>query len=184
MDFSTPLVLFIIALISPFGVPLGATFFIISAGSLSGSIADYLFFVILIFFGLVIGDIAAYAAASYFETVFSEKLCRYKKFIKKCESGKNLFKKYGGLSVFLSRFVFLGFGAPINYISGFSKYSLRKFLVYAASGEFLYASIYTYIGFAFKDSWLSLFDIIVEFSYTILLFFVAVIALYQLKRYL
>lgn len=186
MDLSSNLSLFffIIALISPFGIPLGATFFIIAAGSLSATIEDYFFIVTLIFFGLVAGDIAAYSTASYFEKAFTEKLRKCEKFEKEYESGKDLFNKYGGLGIFLSRFVLLGFGAPLNYISGFSKYSFGKFIAYSASGEFLYASIYAYIGFVFKDSWESLFDMIIEFPYIILLILLAVFAFYQLKRYL
>jgi membrane protein DedA with SNARE-associated domain len=186
MDFSSnlPLFFFIIALLSPFGIPLGATFVIIAAGSLSGTIDEYFFSIALIFFGLVLGDIAAYATASHFENVFTEKLSKYEKIEKKFESGKDLFNKYGVWGIFLSRFVLLGFGAPLNYVSGFSKYSFRKFFAYSASGEFLYVSIYAYIGFVFKDSWVSLFDLISEFPYLILLILLAVFAFYQLKRYL
>lgn len=185
MDLSSnlPLFFFIIALLAPFGIPLGATFIIIAAGSLSGTIDDYFFSVTLIFFGLVVGDIAAYSTASYFETVFTEKLQKNEKFEKKFESGKDLFNKYGVWGLFLGRFILLGFGAPLNYISGFSKYSFRKFLAYSASGEFLYVSIYAYIGFVFKDSWESLYDIIIEFPYLILFILLAVFAFYQLKRY-
>jgi membrane-associated protein len=186
MDLSSNLPLFyvIIALLSPFGIPLGATFVIIAAGALSGTIEDYFFSVSLIFFGLVVGDIAAYFTASHFEKVFTEKLHKYKKIENKYESGKHIFNKYGAVGIFLGRFVLLGSGAPLNYISGFSKYSFRKFLVYSASGEFLYVSIYAYIGFVFKDSWVALFDMIIEFPYLILLILLAVFALYQLKRYL
>jgi membrane protein DedA with SNARE-associated domain len=186
MDLSSnlPLFFFIIAFISPFGVPLGATFVIIAAGSLSDTIDDYFFSVSLIFFGLILGDIAAYSTASYFERFFTEKLSKYKKIKKKFESGKDLFNKYGMWGIFLGRFLLLGFGAPVNYISGFSKYSFRKFLAYSASGEFLYVSIYAYIGFFFKDSWVSLYDLIIEFPYIILLILLAIFAFYQLKRYL
>ncbi|MFZ3384461.1 MAG: VTT domain-containing protein [Candidatus Methanoperedens sp.] len=186
MDISLnfPFYLLLISFASPLGAPLGATFFIISAGSQSGTISDYFFFVTIIFFGLVIGDIAAYTAGSYFETFFTDKLCKHDKIIGKCKSGKDLYNKYGASSVFFSRFLFLGFGAPVNYISGFSKYSFRNFLIMAASGEFLYAIIYTYIGFIFRDSWTFLLDTIVDFSLTILLFLAALFASYQLKRYL
>ncbi len=179
-----PLFFFIIALLSPFGIPLGATFVIIAAGSLSGTIKDYFFSVFLIFFGLVVGDIATYSTASYFEKVLTEKLCKYEKIEKKFESTKDIFNKYGVWGLFLGRFALLGFGAPLNYISGLSKYSFRKFLAYSASGEFLYVSIYAYIGFVFKDSWVSLFDMIIELPYLILLILLTVFALYQLKRYL
>jgi membrane-associated protein len=186
MDLSSNLPLFyvIIALLSPFGIPLGATFVIIAAGSLSGTIEDYFFIVSLIFFGLVVGDIAAYVAASHFENVFTEKLRKYEKIEKKYENGKDLFNKYGALGIFLSRFLLLGLGAPLNYVSGFSKYSFRKFFASSASGEFLYVSIYAYIGFVFKDSWVSLYDMIIEFPCIILLILLAVFAFYQLKRYL
>lgn len=186
MDLSSNLPLFyvIIALLSPFGIPLGATFIIIAAGSLSVTIEDYLFIISLIFLGLVVGDIVVYFTASHFEKIFTKKLHKYKKIEQKYENGKDLFKKYGAWGLFLSRFLLLGFGAPLNYISGFSKYSFRKFLAYSASGEFIYVSIFGYIGFVFKDSWVSLYDLIVEFPYLILLILLAVFAFYQLKRYL
>jgi membrane protein DedA with SNARE-associated domain len=186
MDLSSNLPLFYItiALLSPFGIPLGATFVIIAAGSLSGTIEDYFFIVTLIFFGLVVGDIAVYFTASYFRKNFTEKLSKYEKIEKKYEDGKDLFNKYGAWGIFLSRFVLLGLGAPLNYISGFSKYSFRKFLAFSASGEFLYVSIFGYVGFIFKDSWISLFDMINEFPYIILLIILAIFAFYQLKRYL
>ncbi|MCE8425662.1 MAG: VTT domain-containing protein [Candidatus Methanoperedens sp.] len=186
MDLSSNLPLFymIIALLSPFGIPLGATFVIIAAGSLSGTIGDYFFIISLIFSGLIIGDIAAYFTASHFEKIITKKLHNYEKIERKYKNGKDLFDKYGVWGIFLSRFVLLGFGAPLNYVSGFSKYSFRKFFAYSASGEFLYVSIYAYIGFVFKDSWVSLYDLIVEFPYLILLIFLAVFVYYQLKRYL
>jgi len=177
-----PFYLFIIAFAAPFGIPLGTTFFIISAGSQSVTFADYFFFVSLIFFGLVIGDIVAYKAGSYFEKVFTEKLCIYNRIRKKCDSSKDIFNKYGGLSVFLSRFFFLGLGAPVNYISGFSKYSFRKFLILTASGELLYAAIYMYIGFIFRDSWVFLLDTIFDFSLTIILFLASLYAIYRLRH--
>jgi membrane protein DedA with SNARE-associated domain len=186
LDLSSNLYLFffLIAFLSPFGIPLGATFVIIAAGSLSGTIEDYFFNVSLIFFGLVVGDITAYSTASHFERFFTKKLCKYQKIEKKFESGKYLFNKYGVWGIFLGRFLLLGFGAPLNYFSGLSKFSFRKFLAYSASGEFLYVSIYAYIGFVFKDSWVSLFDLIIEFPYLILLILLTIFALYRLKRYL
>jgi membrane protein DedA with SNARE-associated domain len=146
---------------------------------MSDTFADYLFYASLLFFGFVAGDIAAYTAASYFESIFKEKFCKYQWIVKKCEISMSFFNKYGALSVFLTRFALLGLGAPVNYISGLSKFSFKKFLISAASGEFLYAAIYTYIGFVFKDSWIYIFDVIVEFSVTIILFLVALFAIYK-----
>ncbi len=186
MDLSSNPYLFflIIAILSPFGIPLGATFVIIAAGSQAGTIQDYLFSVILIFCGLITGDSATYLTASHFEKFFIEQLGKHENIEKKYGSGKDIFNKYGGTVIFLSRFMLLGLGAPLNYISGFSKYSFSKFLAYSASGELLYTSIYAYIGFAFKDSWISLYDVIIEFPYFILLIFLTAVAFYRLKRYL
>lgn len=178
------LILILVALISPFGIPVGATFFIISAGSLSGTVTDYVFVITLIFLILLAGDIAAYKTASYFESTFTEKLCKYNSYTKKCEASKVFLNKYGALGVFLSRFLLLGLGAPVNYVSGLSKYPLKKFIIWTASGEFLYAAIYAYIGFVFKDSWIFLYDVIVEFSIIGILLLAALFALFYLKKYL
>ncbi len=178
-----PLFMFLISVVSPFGVPVGETFFIISAGSMSAEFADYVFFVLLIFSGLIIGDIAAYTLALYFQIGFTEKMCRYDWYRKSCERGESFFNKYGALSVFLTRFLFLGLGAPVNYLSGFSKYPFRKFIISAASGEFLYAVIYSYIGFVFKDSWYPIFDMALDFSFAIILILAALLVLLLLNRY-
>ena len=69
-----PIYILLIAFASSLGIPLGATFFIVSAGSQSAGLEGYFFFTILIFSGLVIGDTTAYALGSYFERVFTQKI--------------------------------------------------------------------------------------------------------------
>ncbi len=179
-----PLFLFLISIASPFGIPVGETFFIISAGSMSGAFPDYIFFVTLIFLGLVIGDIAAYTIASFFKTGFSNRLSKYDWYIKKCELIEGFFNEHGALSAFTTRFIFLGLGAPVNYLSGFSRYSFKKFIFFSASGEFIYAIIYTYVGFTFKDSWFPIFNATVEFWYVVILILVCLLVLISLKKYL
>lgn len=98
------------------------------------------------------------------------------------ELSESFFNKYGALSVFLSRFLLLGLGAPVNYLSGFSKYSFRKFLISAIPGELLYAVIYTYIGFAFRESSLSILDVIIDFSLIVILILTGMLALILLKK--
>jgi membrane-associated protein len=184
VDVSFPLFLFLNSMASPFGIPLEETFSIILAGSFSNTFADYIFFVTLIFTGLVIGDIAAYTTASYFETGFIKKLRKYDWYTKTYEHSERFFNKYGALSVFLTRFLLIGLGAPINYLSGLSKYPFRKFLISAVSGEFLYAAIYAYIGFSFKDSWFSIFAVIIKFSFILILILAGGLTLILLKKYL
>ena len=179
-----PLFLFLISLASPFGIPLGETFFIISAGSISDKFTDYTFFVILIFFGLIIGDITAYTLASYFEIGFTKKLYKYDWYKKTYELGEDFFNRYGALGIFLTRFLQFGLGALVNYLSGLSKYSFKKFLVCAASGEFLYAAIYTYIGFIFKNAQVSSLNEIIDFSFSIILILAGLLTLFLLKKYL
>ncbi len=183
-DISFPLFLFLISMASPFGIPLGETFLIISAGSISGKFTDYVFFVTLIFLGLVIGDISSYGVASYFETGFIKKLRKYDWYKKTYELGESFFNRYGALSVFLSRFLVLGLGAPVNYLSGFSKYSFRKFLISATSGELVYAMLYTYIGFAFRGSSLSILDLILDLSLIAITILAGALALILLNKYL
>ncbi len=91
--------------------------------------------------------------------------------------------KYGALSVFLSRFLLLGLGAPVNYLSGFSRYPFRKFLISAALGELVNASLYTYIGYEFSGSTLSILNLIIDFSLIIILVLTGMLALILLKKY-
>ena len=178
------LMLIIISLISPFGIPLGASFFIISAGSMSATFSDYVIVVIIVFLGFIIGDIVAFKAGSYFENKLTDRFCNNKRYMKKCNASQDFFDKYGMASIFWTRFLLLPLAAPINYISGFSKYPFRKFLISASSGELLYSAIYASIGFAFKDSWVYLYEMMADFSFTIILFVATVFALYKLRRHI
>jgi membrane protein DedA with SNARE-associated domain len=178
------LVLIIISLISPFGISLGASFFIITAGSMSATFSDYVLVVIIVFLGFIIGDIAAYATGSYFEKKLTKRFCNNERYIKQCNASQAFFDKYGIASIFWTRFLILAFAATINYISGLSKYPFRKFLVAASLGELLYSAIYAYIGFAFKDSWVYLYEMMADFSFTIILFVAAFFALYKLRKYI
>ncbi len=183
-DLGFQLYLFFISIASPFGVPLEETFSIILAGLFSNTSADYAFFVGLIFFGLVIGDISAYTVAKYFEIGFIKKFRKYEWYKKTYELSEGFFNKYGAFSVFLSRFLLLGLGAPVNYLSGFSKYSFRKFFISAASGEFVYAAVYAYIGFAFRESSFPILKALIDFSLVAILILTGTLALMLLRKYL
>lgn len=175
------LVLLIISLISPFGIPLGASFFIISAGSLSVTFSDYILVVIIVFLGFIIGDVVSFKAGGYFKEKLMDKFCNNERYMKKCSASQDFFDKYGIASIFWTRFLLLPLATPINYISGFSNYPFRKFLIAASLGELLYSVIYASIGFAFKDSWVYLYEMIADFSFTILLFVAVVFVLYKLR---
>ncbi len=164
-----PLFLFLISIASSFGAPVGETIFVISAGSQSSSHIHYLFYVTIIFIGAIFGDCATYALASRFRSGFSNRFFKKGWYAKTNEFGTAFFNKYGTLSVFLSRFVFLTLSAPLNYLSGFERYPLRKFVIAAATGELIYAMIYTYIGFVFRGSGLSIYAMLIDFSIIMLL---------------
>ncbi len=178
------LFLFLISIASSFGVPVWETIFVISSGSILNTYPEYFFLVILIFSGLIIGDVSAYTVASYFETGIVKKLNKYDWYMKTYKLSESFFNKYGALSVFLSRFLLLELAAPLNYLAGFSKYPFKKFLISTTSGELLYAIIYTYIGFAFRGSSFSILNVIIIFSLIGILVLISTLALIMLKKYL
>lgn len=68
--------------------------------------------------------------------------------------------KINSLSVFLSRWLLLPLGVPINLISGLTNFSFSKFATMVVIGETLWATIYVYLGYLFGANWQSIANLI------------------------
>lgn len=65
-------------------------------------------------------------------------------------------EKYGGGFVFLTRWLLSPLGDPVNFFVGMTTYPAKKFILYVALGECVWAFIYIFVGRVFKTNWVNL----------------------------
>lgn len=73
---------------------------------------------------------------------------------------QDYFKKHGAWAIFLTRFLFSGFGGPIDWLAGAERYPYRRFLWIDICGQILSALISLSLGYIFGASWEAVGDIL------------------------
>jgi membrane protein DedA with SNARE-associated domain len=132
--------------------------------------------------GAITGDNIGYAIGYRFGLPFltrhGKRLHVKEKHIRKAET---FFKKHGGMSIILGRFVtYIRTFIPV--LAGISRMDYKIFLLYNAIGGILWASILTTLGYLFGSSW-ELISRILGVTGTIVFFLgCAVIAAYFIIR--
>lgn len=152
-------ILFIYTFLASLGLP-GDTFWIIYAAAFANNFGQLMPIMAITAAAAILGDIAAYELAKKFSLVLPKKLVRFDFFKNGEARARKLFKKFEFSLIFFSRFAFTALGAPVSYISGFEKLDRKKFLAAVISGEIIYASIYSTMGFMFKETWNDLASVI------------------------
>lgn len=129
---------------------------------------DIHIFVILIFIAAILGDNVGYSFGHKVgRKLFEKENSRFfkKKYLVQAE---NFYEKHGSLTIVLARFVpIVRTFAPI--VAGTSKMHYRTFLVYNLIGGFLWASIFTYLGF-FAGEALTKMGVNIEIAALIIIF--------------
>lgn len=93
----------------------------------------------------------------------------------------NLFLKWGGPIVFLSRFIPL-VRTLISFPAGIAEMSLWKFLIYTASGNAIWDTILALIGYEFASAYSSILSHINQYLYIITIAIVIILIIYLLYK--
>jgi len=67
-------------------------------------------------------------------------------------AGQSFFQ-HGGLTIFLTRWLFTGIAIPTNLVAGGSGYSFSRFLVMALFGETTWMALFGSLGYWFGSQW-------------------------------
>ena len=78
--------------------------------------------------------------------------------------GEKSFQRWGGMSVFLTRFLITGIAAPVNLIAGTGSFPFRRFLMYDVLGEAIWVFGYGGLGYLFGTQWELVSDFISNFG--------------------
>ncbi len=153
-------VLFALVLGSSF-VPIpGVGALITGYGALSPTFSNLLGLIILIFSGMIIGDIATFFLARKISKRTKKFLRKFKWYYQNEKQIKKSLNKNTFKWVFLSRFILIGACPVTNYLCGFEGIKFRKFILPAILGAMVYSLEYTLLGFIFRETWNKLLTIV------------------------
>lgn len=169
--------LFLWVLVGSFGFP-GGSLGVIAFSSLATKFSSVLLIILVVYIASVIGDILAYELALFFSERFRKKLRNFSFFRDNEEKVKKPLKNYEFSIVFFTRFAIPGLCQVTSYVSGFEKINRKKFIAAVITGEFLFAVIYSFIGFFVGEV---LNNLIHAISYLVAAVLLVVIIIYLIR---
>ena len=177
LNYGYPIIVGVI-FIGYLGIPISLNAVLLAAGAFSSDGTTLSIFVLipLVTFSALLGDLFNYTLGKYFGGYLLHYITpKIGMNDGVMESVDAFMKRWGRWSIFFSRWLFTPIGIPVNLLAGISSYSKKKFIIFAALGEFLWASIYLLLGYWFGASWVSLWDYVSDTPQILLLFVAGVI---------
>jgi membrane protein DedA with SNARE-associated domain len=95
---------------------------------------------------------------------------------------ESFFQHWGGMSVFLTRFLVTGIASPVNIMAGMGNISFRTFLMYDVTGEGIWVFGYGGLGYLFGSQWEVVSDFISNFGGVILGVLLLVVGIWLWRR--
>jgi len=140
------LVLFIGAL----GVPFPGTFLVIAVGAFCRQgLLSWPVTGLVAFICVVLGDCLSYSMGYYARDPVLRRLSASKQWMQ----AENSFQRWGGMSVFLTRFLVTGIAVPVNLLAGTGSFPFKHFLLYDVLGEVIWIFGYGGLGYLFGTQW-------------------------------
>jgi membrane-associated protein len=98
---------------------------------------------------VVLGDCLSYAMGYYAREPILQRFRDSDKWMQ----AENAFRRWGGMSVLLTRFLITGIAVPVNLIAGTGNFPFRRFLLYDLAGETIWIFGYGGLGYLFGPQW-------------------------------
>jgi membrane protein DedA with SNARE-associated domain len=132
------------------GIPFPGTFIVIAAGAFSrqGFLSWHTTGLIALAC-VVLGDCLSYGMGYYAREPVLQRFGRSDRW----RQAEDFFQRWGGMSVFLSRFLVTGLAVPVNLISGTGGLTFRRFFLYDITGEAIWIFGYGGLGYLFGTQW-------------------------------
>ncbi len=137
------------------GVPVPTTMLVLAAGALARQgVLDWQWAVALAVLGAITGDSVSYLIGRFGARLAPRRLQSSGAW----RQAQAAFERWGGLAVFLSRFLLLPLALPINLVAGSTSYTPWRYLSYVVAGEAIWVLAFGGMGYAFASSWETLGD--------------------------
>ena len=133
------------------GVPIPTTLIVLAVGAFCRQgLLSLPLATLVVFVFVVIGDSLSYGMGYYFaRTQILHRFQTSKRWLQAEQS----FQRWGGFSVFISRFLLTGIAIPVNLIAGTGHFPYNRFLMYDMLGEVIWTLGYGGLGYWFGSNW-------------------------------
>ena len=154
-------ILGLIVFLGALGIPFPATIIVIAVGAFCRQeFLSWPLTALVAWICVVLGDSLSYAIGYYARGPVLRRFRSSERWMQ----AENLFQRWGGMSVFLTRFLITGIAVPVNLIAGTGNFSFRRFLIYDLSGEAIWIFGYGGLGYLFGTEWEVVSDFISNFG--------------------
>ncbi len=155
-------------MVGSLGVPLPGTLLLLAAGALANTgDLDPVTVAALSLFGVALGDSGSYLLGRYGGPLVLERVSRGGWTGAAWQRARASFDRWGGSTVFLTRFLFTPLALPTNLIAGSGRYSFRRFLAFDLAGEAVWVSLFGGLGYLFAGSWETLGEVADTVTWTL-----------------
>jgi membrane-associated protein len=150
--------LWLIVFVAAAGAPISGSLLLFAAGALSafGDLNIFILFPVALS-AAVMGDNLGYFIGRRVGMPLLTWLERQKRFRwispEAIARGRVYFRQKAGWTIFITRFLIVVLGGPINLLAGLEQYPYRNFLFWDVSGQILGAIIPLGLGYIFAASW-------------------------------
>jgi len=150
-----------IVFIGAMGAPFPGTLIVIAAGAFArqGLITWYSTGLIALVC-VVLGDNLSYAMGHFAREPVLRRFQDSENWVK----AETSFNRWGGMSVFWTRFLITGIAVPVNLIAGTSGFGIRRFFIYDLIGEAVWIFGYGGLGYLFGTQWEVVSDVLSNIS--------------------
>jgi membrane-associated protein len=170
----------LIIFVAAVGAPISGNVLLYAAGAFA-AFGDFNVFILLpvAVSSAVLGDNLGYYIGRRAGTALLAWFARQKRFRfitpQSLARGRAYLKKRTGWAIFLTRWLIVVLGGPINFLAGIDDYPYLNFLFCDISGQILGAAIPLGLGYIFAESWEEVADILGDFSGLLLALLVALV---------
>ena len=175
--------LFGVTVVSCAGVPLPTSLLLIAAGSfadhgeMNGAVV-----IAVASSGAVIGDSIGYAVGRWGDRALADRVSRWLGGEERLAQAEAQAQRWGGLGIFMTRWLATPLGPFINLASGFASYPWQRFLLWDVLGEVLWVAIYVGLGELFSHRVQALSSLLGQVTWAVLALIVAAALAWKLLR--
>jgi membrane-associated protein len=140
----------ITVLLGAIGIPMPGTLTIVAAGAFSSQgILSWPVAALIGLVGAVIGDSISYAMGYYARRPILKRFSGTSTW----KQAEQSFQRWGGMSVFFSRFLVTAIAIPVNLLAGTGDFSYKRFMVFDIAGETVWILGFGGLGYLFSNEW-------------------------------
>jgi membrane-associated protein len=143
------------------GIPIPATLTVVAAGAfVRQGILSWQLSALVGLISAVTGDSLSYAMGFYARRPILKRFSGTSGWTQ----AESSFQRWGGISVFFSRFLITAIAIPVNLIAGTGDYPYKRFIAFDLAGEIIWIIGYGWLGYIFGSEWELISQFLSDFS--------------------